>query len=148
MVRPEYFVISHFRRWKRSSVACHRPSSSDVRVPESEAGRHGWPYEAYGAAKPRRFLGHSHQRLPLPDAGADGRQAAAASNAGRARVPRVGRRSRGLHARRARRSLTDTLVWEDLGTPSIALIKIDVEGTDLDVLRGSVRRLRKERPWL
>jgi Methyltransferase FkbM domain len=41
----------------------------------------------------------------------------------------------------------DTL-WEDLGTPSIDLIKIDVEGTELDVLRGSARLLRKERPWL
>ena len=41
----------------------------------------------------------------------------------------------------------DTL-WEDLGTPSIDLIKIDVEGTELDVLRGSVRLLHKERPWL
>jgi hypothetical protein len=81
-----------------------------VRVPESEAGRHGWPYEAYEAAKPPRFLGHSHPRLPLPDVRADGRQAAAASHASRARVPRVGRRSRELPARRGRRSLTDTLV--------------------------------------
>jgi FkbM family methyltransferase len=41
----------------------------------------------------------------------------------------------------------DTL-REELGTPSIDLIRIDVEGTELDVLQGSVRLLRKERPWL
>jgi FkbM family methyltransferase len=41
----------------------------------------------------------------------------------------------------------DTM-WEELGTPSIDLIKIDVERTELDVLQGSVRLLRKERRWL
>jgi FkbM family methyltransferase len=37
---------------------------------------------------------------------------------------------------------------DELGTPSIDLIRSEVEGTELDVLQGSVRLLRKERPWL
>jgi precorrin-6B methylase 2 len=38
--------------------------------------------------------------------------------------------------------------YDELGTPSIAEIKIDVEGTEQDVLQGSVLLLREERPWL
>jgi FkbM family methyltransferase len=41
----------------------------------------------------------------------------------------------------------DTL-WEELGTPSLDLIKIDVEGAELGVLKGGVRLLREERPWI
>lgn len=41
----------------------------------------------------------------------------------------------------------DTL-WKELGTPPIDLIKIDVEGTEFEVLEGGVRLLREQRPWI
>lgn len=39
-------------------------------------------------------------------------------------------------------------VWETLGCPPIALVKIDVEGAEMDVLRGAVRFLTICRPTL
>jgi FkbM family methyltransferase len=39
-------------------------------------------------------------------------------------------------------------LWEELGTPSVQLVKVDVEGAELGVLAGSVELLRKERPWI
>jgi FkbM family methyltransferase len=39
-------------------------------------------------------------------------------------------------------------VWEELGSPDIALVKIDVEGAEADVLRGAARFLTTCRPTL
>ncbi len=39
-------------------------------------------------------------------------------------------------------------VWESLGSPSISLVKIDVEGAEMDVLRGAMRFLTTCRPTL
>ncbi len=39
-------------------------------------------------------------------------------------------------------------VWEELGCPDVALVKIDVEGSEADVLRGASRFLSTCRPML
>ena len=39
-------------------------------------------------------------------------------------------------------------IWEELGCPDIALVKIDVEGSEADVLRGATRFLTTCRPTL
>jgi hypothetical protein len=36
--------------------------------------------------------------------------------------------------------------WENLGCPEVSIIKIDVEGGELDVLRGGYRCLERARP--
>jgi FkbM family methyltransferase len=36
--------------------------------------------------------------------------------------------------------------WRSLGSPQVSIIKIDVEGAELDVLRGARECLKKERP--
>jgi FkbM family methyltransferase len=39
-------------------------------------------------------------------------------------------------------------VWQELGEPRVSLVKIDVEGTELDVLRGATALLTRDRPAL
>jgi FkbM family methyltransferase len=39
-------------------------------------------------------------------------------------------------------------VWRELGEPRVSLVKIDVEGTELDVLRGASALLKRDRPAL
>jgi FkbM family methyltransferase len=39
-------------------------------------------------------------------------------------------------------------IWQDAGTPRVSFIKIDVEGAEVDVLRGASRLLRTCRPIL
>jgi FkbM family methyltransferase len=38
--------------------------------------------------------------------------------------------------------------WRALGSPSVSVIKCDVEGAELDVLRGALECLRTERPTI
>jgi len=39
-------------------------------------------------------------------------------------------------------------VWADLGEPPVSIVKIDVEGAELDVLRGARRCLSAEKPFV
>ena len=79
-------------------------------------------------------------------------EAAAAGRSGKAELTVVADRlwtrlsSVGAHALAERRITVDTLALDDLDRPPPAVVKIDVEGGELEVLAGMSRLLAEQRP--
>jgi FkbM family methyltransferase len=46
------------------------------------------------------------------------------------------------------KAITVDAVWESLGCPAVSFMKVDVDGGELEVLRGAVRLLARDRPAL
>lgn len=60
----------------------------------------------------------------------------------------LGHVASGVQATSSRRFAVNTIALDDFATDSVGFVKIDVEGHELDVIRGSQKLLKEQRPIL